>query len=950
MRNLLNPKWLLLLNTLPLVLLAALCYGEFTVVQSLIPPQSLELWRWFGLTLAVLGVSTLGYAVVQIRRGESVGKVYSIVALLAYSAFLLLYLKYDNQILPREVPRWMVPTELLLYVATFVMPTLAHALFTLVVQFTPPGRTHGAGINFLLAFVGPLAWYILLLVPFSAVQSGHTSWLWDAALTASFSLGVLVFLFFLVRGAYILSLKRAEDAEFNFIWKLLVGLLLPLMGLLVNNGFFWGSSGGGGQHREEGVFGNFNDPWFYILAVLNGMMLCIPDQPKRWWRLTVFLGRSVLLSYTLYFFIVFLPYLPLSILGIILIGLGFLMLTPLILLVIHVRELGADLEYLEGFFSRRWLRAGLVAGALTLPLIITGRYVHNRWVLHEALAYRYNPDYGRTYSLDAQALASTLNIIKQHKEQQSGFSLGSHVPFLSTYFNWLVLDNLTLSDDKIASLEQVFLGSAPVPADFEQRNFTANTASEARPALAALTSRSHYDPRQQAWVSWLDLKVANTDTSLRAGEYTTTLELPAGCWVGSYYLDINGRREPGILAEKKSAAWVYAQIVNETQVKDPGLLAYDEAGRVGLRVYPVVQQVARTSGIQLLHKEPVVLTVDGRRITLGDSTARPLLTPVTTSGQEEVTYVNAAAKQRLPLVRRTPYYHFLLDVSTAGGKPKAAYARRIDRVFAQEAANPHARFTLVDAYATPVKTPAEWPGEAARHQSRGGFYLDGALRQLLFEAWQHPGPEYPIIVVVTDDFSKAELSSAYPENDQFYVLAADGSLAAHSLRQNSRAAMPVAAYPAQPRQVRAWPGTARPRAYLPDNGKADIVLNQAQLAVPQPGAGGSRWHTGLLLHGYQQWQAFHPEATDEQRVPFLRASFRAGIMTPLTAYLALENDAQKAALNRKQNQVMNANAALDIDESSDDVPTNVPIDEEVWLLLAAGLLLALGQLRRTMPG
>ncbi|TGE29474.1 MSEP-CTERM sorting domain-containing protein [Hymenobacter metallicola] len=953
MRNLLNPKWLLLLNTLPVVLLVLLCYGEFSVIQSLLPPASVQLWQGFGLGLAGLGIGTLAYAGVQLRRGREVGVGYSVLALVAYSAFLLLYMGYDAELVPRAVPRWMIPTEPFLYTITLLMPTLAHALFALVVHWTPTERLPTAAVNFVLAFVAPLAWYVLLLVPFSAFDSGHQGWFWGALFAVTLAAGVIGFLFFVVRGAYIMGLKRGEDAEFHLVWKLLIALILPVLGLLVNNGLFFGRLMGG----ETGVFGNFNDPWFYALAVLNGLLLSVPDGNNPRQRLLVFLGRSVLLGYTLYFFIVFLPFLPLSVLAVLLIGLGFLMLTPLVLLVVHVRELGADLEFLERFYPRRWLRAGLVAGFLTLPLVMTGRYLHNRWVLHEALAYRYSPDYSRRYSLDEQALVRTLQTVREHKERTDDFFQGKHVPYLATYFNWLVLDNLTLSDQKIADLEQLFLGT-PLKAAFSEVTVTATGATTststavARPALTSLTSRSTYDAQQQAWVSWLDLKVANANTTQQAGEYTTLLELPTGCWVGNYYLDMNGRREPGILAEKKTAAWVYAQILNERQVRDPGLLAYTDDQHVSLRVYPVVGDAPRTTGIQLLHKEPVTLTIDGRQVTLGGPAGSSGATAAATANQE-VVLVSAAAKAQLPLVRRTPYYHFLLDVSAAQVDNRTTYAAGIKSKFALPAADKQTRFTLVDAYTTPVPTGASWQQALAQHESRGGFYLEGALRKLLFEVRQHPGPTYPVIVVVTDKPENAiwgaglaELSSAYPEGDQFYVLASDGRLAAHSLRTNSQAVWPDAPAPGTPQPVRAWPDAAQPRAYLPNNERADIVVNDAKIGLPQPTSANSRWQTGLLLHGYQQWQAFHPEATDQQRVPFVQASFRAGIMTPFTAYLALENEAQKAALARKQQQVLNANAALDVDESSQDTVTEVPIDGGVSLLLAAGVGLGVRGLRR----
>jgi hypothetical protein len=56
MRNLLNPKWLLLVTVGPLLLLAMLCYGEFSVIHSLLPPASVALWKSFGWSLGWLGL------------------------------------------------------------------------------------------------------------------------------------------------------------------------------------------------------------------------------------------------------------------------------------------------------------------------------------------------------------------------------------------------------------------------------------------------------------------------------------------------------------------------------------------------------------------------------------------------------------------------------------------------------------------------------------------------------------------------------------------------------------------------------------------------------------------------------------------------------------------------------------------------------------------------------
>ncbi|MBD2715387.1 MSEP-CTERM sorting domain-containing protein [Microvirga sp. STR05] len=956
MRNLLHPKWLLLVNTVAIVVLVLLSYGQFNVIQSLLPTRSVQTWAWLGGGLAGMAAGTLTYALWQLRRRQEVSTLYCVLTLAGYAAFICLSVSLADELVPRAVPRWMVPTDPLVYLITFLMPTLAHAGYALVMRLTPTDREYSVLINVLLALAVPGVWFVLIMLPGGfLLENILPAWLSGGLMVTGLVVGTIGFLFYVVRVVYILELRRGGyGREFSLLWKVLLGIVLPVLGLLVNNGLFWGSFG----NAETGIFGNFNSPWFYVLAVLNGALLCLPASPNHWRHLLLLFGRSVLLGYTFYFFLVFLPFLPLSLLAVILIGTGFLMLTPLMLLVVHVRELAADWQLLRPLFSGRVLWLVLLGGIGTLPLLITARYLFDRHTLHQALDYRYAPEYGRRYDLNESALARTLAVVKQHKDRSNrgDVMFGSHVPYLSLFFNWLVLDNLTLSDTKIADLEQVFLGALPEETESVARPFA--TPLPAAPALRNVRTTSTYDARQQAWVSQVELRVANTDTTVRAGEYTTLLSLPAGCWVGDYYLDMNGHREHGVLAEKKAAAWVYAQILSENQVRDPGLLTYQNDHQLSLRVYPVVRRAPRVTGFQLLHKEPVVLTLDGRTLQLGKADGAPAVTaPVLVPGGE-VAYVSRAAKQRLPLVQRRPYYHFLFDVSASQQQHQRAYARRLEQQFGTGVLRDTAtRFTLVDAYATPMLAGADWAQQLATHQGRGGFYLEGALRQLLVQAHQPPRAAYPIPVVVTGNWAAtvlgpdlADLQVAYPESDRFYVLDADRRLTVHSLRQNSRQNLtdtfatlpPLTTQPA----VRAWPSATRPLAYLSDNGAAEVVLAHPAAPMRPALVAGGRWQTGLLLHGYQQWQAFHPESTDEQRVPFVRASFRAGILTPFTAYLALENQAQKAALQQKQEQVLSGKAALDVDESEQNQPTAVPLDDYLGLLVLAAVGLATWHLRQ----
>ena len=657
MRSFLSPKWIFLLNTGPLLLLLLLGYGEFSVIKTLLPPASVNLWRLGALTLALLALAGTAYAGWCWRRGREVQLGYCLLTLLLYSAVLFAYTSQSNDFVPRSVPRWLVPTDFMLFVWTFLMPTLAHAGFTLVLLLTPDEENESAGVSFGLALLLPVLWagifsVLTALVPHS--WPTLESWV----LATGLVLATLSFFFFLVRAVYLLSLSRADAwGENALIWKVLIAAVLPVAGLLVNRGL------AGGWRTESGVFGNFSSPWFYGLALLNAALLWWPvGRLGRGGRLALLAGRAALFGYTFYFFLVFLPWLPLALPAIVLLGTGFLLLAPLLLLIMHVRALSEDAAWLQAHFPRRLVTITLLAGLLALPFCVTASYYHARLTLHEALEYVYAPDYAKTYDLNAASLARTLRTVRQHKSYASDFGFGAGQPYLSTYFNWLVLDNLMLSDAKLNELERVFLGVKPSPLPPAGRPNGFGRLPEAgapAPALTAATARSTYDPRQQAWVSWLDLTIANRDTTRRAGEYRSSLRLPAGCYVSDYYLDINGRREPGLLAERKAAEWVYAQILHENDVRDPGLLSYHGPDELSLRVYPVVGATPRRTGLQLLHKEPVSVRIDGRELMLGDLAAAPTATATAAvaAPTAAVVSLSAVAKKKLPLVRRRPRYH-----------------------------------------------------------------------------------------------------------------------------------------------------------------------------------------------------------------------------------------------------------------------------------------------------
>jgi hypothetical protein len=114
--------------------------------------------------------------------------------------------------------------------------------------------------------------------------------------------------------------------------------------------------------------------------------------------------------------------------------------------------------------------------------------------------------------------------------------------------------------------------------------------------------------------------------------------------------------------------------------------------------------------------------------------------------------------------------------------------------------------------------------------------------------------------------------------------------------------------------VLAWPDEKEPREFLPDNGEAGILLKKSDLSKAVADLSGTGWENGLTLQGMWMSMQMHPSRTEKLRLSILRNSFRSHIMTPLTSFIALENEAQRQAMMRKKERVLSAHKALDIGE------------------------------------
>lgn len=909
MKNLLHPKWLLVVNTFPIVILFSLMFSKFQVINSLLEEHEMRYWYGFGFALLGLAIMNLVYTGLLWVRKQEVSPYYGLIALLTYTPYLYLVSYHFEYIIPWRIPNWMLGSEGFFYVGTFLMPTLAYSLFILVHHSIPKGEDHKAGVNFILALLVPFSWYIFLTTILPLWQPVDRRFTEHAVIIFIIA-GTVLFLFFLIRLIYILSLKRIElFRKYQLYWKIPITIVFPLLGLALNNGHLDGSSWLGAN-----VFGNFNHFAFYGLAVLNGIVLCLPNLDNESYRLGLFIARTSTFAYTLYFFLVFLPFLPLAVVAILAVGLGFLMLTPLALFVLHITELNADYKYLQSRLSRPLLRTIAISALLILPLMVTFNYLNHRRHLHRALDFVYHPNYEQSADhINRKALASTLKTISEHKDRGRGFNLGIKTPFLSSYYNWLVLDNLMLSNKKIQQLEKVFLGQSSfhVSSDF---------TNDRSVMITDLQTRSDWDEEEQVWRSWIDLKLTNVNGNNWMSEYVTQLELPEACWISDYYLYVGDRKEMGMLTEKKSAMWVYSQIRNEN--RDPGLLHYLSGNRVAFRVFPFANQEIRRTGIEFIHRSPVEIKLDNRVVSLGEIAERQTTPTIIPEG---LLYLDENALENLDTVFRKPYYHFMLDVSDITESDWLRYQEAMQKVLDKDGLNQvGARVSLVGTGSQTFSITDQW---ASAWQANGlpeGFNLDRAIRKELVKHYQQNRFEYPIFLVMSpepfqslieSDFG--DLAFTYPEGDEFYFLMPDGDWTQHSLSTSPREIEKVIDLAnAKGKAVLAYPNRQAPTHFFPLAQQSAWGITEGYSPGYDPGLAEKSWPAALTLAANWRWQQLHPERSDEIWNPSVKASFDGHILSPLTAFIVVENEAQKAALMKKQSEVLKGKSSLDAGEDA----------------------------------
>jgi hypothetical protein len=788
----------------------------------------------------------------------------------------------------------------LIFIAACVI-SIIYAILGISYNTTAPGKTYDV-VRYVVGIVFvPLTWFLAI----NLASGVNTNAMALILIIAS----IYALIFFIAKLLFIGRLRLSPLSSDNkphnryYIAVFIIGLCLPLCGLFVNQTF----SSFGSDSPSAGLFGDFSHPLFYIIAVLNGVLLLIPPLKNKGLRLLLFYLKSVGYAYILYFFAVFLPVLPLGFIGIILYGLGLLILAPLFATALQGYHLAKEWAILSKSWSKLLITGVFCIGIVTLPLCMTTVFWNDRANLELAVQYLEPKDFHNTKAININQLRRTLNNIKgslQVTRGMLGFS-DSNIPILSALYNRFILDEKLLSLDNVLALENLFLDTG--------HNLRAENASS--PAfvnnsvtLLDAVGDTKFDDKIGVYRSWVNLKLKNPTLVGNSG-YISTFKLPAGAYVSDYYLDVFGTRKPGLLTDRRAALFIYNKIVNTK--RDPGLLHYIGRNTLELRVFPFAANEERETGFEIIHSQKFDFTIGSKIISLtGDDEQKEVKV-------EGALLLPAPQKASLKSVVRNAKYHFIIDNSKNSNVPW-----HIDQVLAYAKAN---HIESAEVIFTSYKLQGHTLSDItqAKYITEGGFNLNMAVNKILSS--EDPNM-FPIIIAVSDNMPAAvlprnihPLAAKFPESSYYYALNHNLTITPYSYEDN------------RPLQIETkpiiTPALDYNGTYVSDNNKNELVLMGD--STGKPDFTGNQYEDAVLLDALVQKELL---AGKSDSVELLRASFRAKILTPQTAFIVVETQEQEKELLDLQERILNNNEA---------VPT-VTLDEpSIALCIAVFLLLML---------
>lgn len=948
-----HPISLVWLWILPIGILLFLNVQGYWLIEGNMSAAEIRAAHLFGLAnLANLLMGCALFVILKtIGRRNALHPAWGLVPLVVQAAFLWYAFTAFNQFIPLSVRAWIYPeTRFIFHQFAFAMLPLFSGVLRLACAAPQTAEKKDIGMSVILAVSAPFCLFILIQVA-SAIawfESGR----WAAIIMSGLTVGLGVVMFAGIIRAMMLGFRRLpmQSPAVERIVIVLFALVLPVAGLLLN--------------RSIPFPVDFQAWEVYGMTLANAAILLGASYLSRTQPLASFATLCLSLPFSLYFFVVFLPWTPLSILAVIVVGTGFLVLTPTFLFILHLSLLRRSLQSLHGRLTPA-LFVGILA-FMVLPAWFTARGLADKAALNAALDHVFTPSFRET---DLRAYpASRINLnraLASHRDYKNGI----FYPFLSEYYSWLVFDNLVLPDDKLATLEEVFFGKPGLDEDSDPvRNsrfaFRGGSSVKARNSMPVARPPSQdvaivekqmvrREDLGQATRYTLRLLVENTaESNPLQAEFKQLFQSVPGIFITGFRLQVGENLVPGRIFEKKTALWVYTMI-RDSERRDPGILYYNHPREFELKVFPVAKE------------QPVAVEVDflipGKPDSPGSFVPADLGSLLPSLIQPEAhlagDFMAPLDGLDLPAVPRERYLHILIDRSAATGFEKSL-EEILPRLHQRFPGVERAHVTVFN-YNIRALTPEPVLLEDLRSldiepgEMSGGFDLDAALSFAIrnFETTVldtynagHPPPPEPLFVIL----SRASEKRSFPlsrtviwtsclSGFDLLELGKNHEWFIHNLSETAGAPLIRLGNSIRP----ANPG----RSLLFNNstgGEDPFYWNPATQGwkplrtITHPIEG--EWARATAIWAANHRQAANPGLANPDFPAIVKASRESGVMVPATSYIVVENEAQWRVLDSEEARKLDQNEALSFLET----PT-----PPAWLILV--LLTAWFAMRRGAP-
>lgn len=879
------------------------------------------------------------------RQGKlAIGRALSLIAFIAHASYMLFFLDTIDDAIPENIQPWIVSEgNVGRWNITLFMPGAFISLYAFSkLLFSDLGGRTARLVALCLSIGVPLTWYLFatLLQPVWLGQFSVIGWIIIAIVLVTLFLGALIYVF----DDLVYSKSSSPMVENHYVTAVLLGLAAPLGGLLLN--------------RSIPFPVDFQSTDVYILTILNGLILLLKPGNARHQIATYFL-RCVSFPFIAYFFFVFLPFLPLSLLAILVVGAGFLMLTPLALGLFQFRVTQREYHLMADNFGKIKTMGITLAGLLILPGYFAVEAVLDKAALNKSLNYFYAHDFAAK-PLSETEIERAAKALVQLRDRKSDVQM----PYISGFYNAIVFGEMVMPSSKITQTYHWLTGEK-MP-DYEADFFGGRSRSRSPPRgfvvqpqskvlLEAIDQRTSGSPSSQT----IRLTLKNQTESGHT-QYLATLHIPEGVFVTGLRLKIHNDWVDGRIFDRKAAMWVFQKI---TEVRrDPAIIYYSTPSTLTLQVYPFPPNGTRELELDFLVHQNIDanIAIGDRIVDLNPNhNAKSLVSADGTFSVDTTTIAFS----------RKPYLHFILDFSAGAKLPTSSYIDTIRRI-GEELDIDKARVTAAnitssnndisqlidlsdqDFLATEIDRLAL--------PERGGFWMERAIAheilRLNAQQNEHDLERSPIFVVIPGDETPVEgdidihhWRHLIPDLGPLYVYKND-TLSSYSLKSGQQVDKavnqqhtPVVAIKANDR-IQLYPADTSSildaefgtdmAAYNPASQNFEPII-----ATNIPTAADGKWSQFAALWKGWQTSSLQPSLFESKRQTFLDASRKSNLLLPSTAFIVVESASQWRILERKEDQSLRNHSALEFEEQQTSEPP-------WWLLLSLMLLYIFIRARR----